>query len=332
MKFLSYFIFSVLLTSVSFSSPPQWEDLEKQLKGTGLTGWIHGASEPLHLFVFTYREPGNFFSHLEFPLVAADEAMERTLKGLTRHDEVSLKGHFLENGAPIRHIFVESLSLVKKYESSVPQLNEPYGYQATLPDELLSKNEIFAKVHAVANEGKVLVVEYKDAVIPVVVDRPELSKGLFRNDKVKLKIRLRSHPDQPTHVSLDTKKAEPLKVIDRMVDWHGRKGSVEGVLVLFPKSPQVNFNVFALQMTDENGVSREFTLVNFEDDQVFSKIREKLQTIWDNSPSGIENGRNKLVNRQVKLKATGVFNVVDPGQANPQVLLKNPDAVISVQN
>jgi len=334
MKIFNFlFIFLVLaFTPSAFSADPKWDDLEKQLKGTGLSGWIHGASEPLSLFVFTYREPGNFFSHVEFPLIAGSEGIERTLRTLTRHDEVSLKGYFLENGAPIRHIFVESLSLIKKYESPLPQSQDPYPYQATLPDELLNKSEIFVKVHAVANEGKVLVVEYKDAVLPVVISQPTLSKGLFRNDKVKLKVRVRSHPEQPTHVSLDTSKPEPLVVTDRMVDWHGKKGSVEGALVLFPKSPQVNFNVFALQLIDENGVAREFTLVNFEDDVIFSKIRQKLQNFWDAAPAGVENARNKLINRQVKLRATGTFNVVDPGQANPQILLTSPEAIISIQN
>ncbi|NBX93127.1 MAG: hypothetical protein EBQ85_07860 [Proteobacteria bacterium] len=322
-KFL--FVLGLIALNV-LGAPISSEELEKELKGKGLSGWIHGASDPMGLFVFTYREPGNFFNHQEFPLVASHAGIEKTLKTLNRHDEVLIKGYFLENGAPIRHIFVEDLSLIKKYESPVPA-PAPYPYKANLPQDLDNQEEILAKVHAIAENGKILVVEYKDAIVPVVVGNPTWVKDLYRNDQVKLKIQVRNYPSQPTHVSLDTKSTHPVTVVDRMVAWHGRKGSVEGNLVLFPKSPQVNFNVFAIQVVDSNGLVREFTLVNFEDDKVFEQIRIKLQSFWDNSPGGVENGRNKLINRSIKLKATGTFNVVDPGQANPQVLLEGPQAV-----
>jgi hypothetical protein len=158
-----------------------------------------------------------------------------------------------------------------------------------------------------------------------------LAKDLFRNDKVKLQIVVRDFPPHPTHVSLNLKSNNPLVVTDRMVDWHGKKGSIEGNLVLFPKSPQVSFNVFALQVPDEQGILREFTLVNFEDAQVFEQIRNKLQSLWDETPVGIENGRNKLIHRGIKLKATGTFNVVEAGQANPQVLLVGPQSIERIE-
>jgi hypothetical protein len=34
--------------------------LEKDLNGAGVTGWIHGSVADRHLYVFTYRTPGNF--------------------------------------------------------------------------------------------------------------------------------------------------------------------------------------------------------------------------------------------------------------------------------
>ncbi len=331
MKTTTYLIFLSLLFNFSLSAAPiDFKELEKSLKGKGLSGWVHGASDPLGLYVFTYREPGNFFNHAEFPMVASQPSIENTLKSLGRHDEVLVKGYFLENGAPIRHIFVEDLVLIRKYESPNPA-PEPYPYQADLPSELLKKTEIFGKVHAVVDEGRVLVIEYKDAVVPVVVGNPLLAKDLFRNDKVKLQIVVRDFPPQPTHVSLNLKSNNPLVVTDRMVDWHGKKGSIEGNLVLFPKSPQVSFNVFALQVPDEQGILREFTLVNFEDAQVFEQIRNKLQSLWDETPVGIENGRNKLIHRGIKLKATGTFNVVEPGQANPQVLLVGPQSIERIE-
>jgi len=331
MKWIHFLVSFSLFSLTSSAIPTPLSELEKQLKETGLKGWVHGATEPLGLYVFTYREPGNFFAHQEFPLVPGNEAVERTLQKLKRHDEVSLKGSFLANQAPINHIWVSHIDLINSYESPTPA-PEPYPYKAELPEELFTQKEIRAKVHAVVNEGKVLVIEYKDAIVPVVVGKPELAKGLFRNDKVKLQIEVREYPAKPTHVSLDLKTKDPLVVTDRMVDWHGKKGSVEGALVLFPKSPQVNFNVFAVQVADERGILREFTLVNFEDTKVFEQIREKLQQVWDSDSKGIENGRNKLVNRNLRIKASGVFNVVDPGQANPQVLLTGPESIEWIKN
>ena len=332
MKMNHFFVFSFFVFGfISQAAPIPYPELEKQLKAEGLKGWIHGASQPLNLYVFTYRTPGDFFSHSEFPLVAGNESVEKALASLGRHDEVNLKGQFIQNGAPIKHIFVEALSIIKKYESP-SQAPEPYLYEANLHKDLLGQKELLGKVHAITNEGKVLVVEYKDAVVPVVVGKPELTKKLFRNDKIQLKIQVRSFPEQPTHVSLDLSQPEPIKVLDSMVSWHGRKGSVEGTLVMFPKSPQVIFNVFALQVKDEQGVLREFTLVNFENTSLFEKIREKLQGIWDSDTGHVENGRNKLVNRNLKLRASGTFNVVDPGQANPQVLLESPESIELLRN
>jgi len=331
MKLLT-FLFSLLFVSLTLNAAPTpLSELEKQLKEEGLKGWVHGATEPLNLYVFTHREPGDFFSHREFPLIPGNEAVSRTLQSLKRHDQVILKGNFLANQAPINHIWVSHIDLINAYESPTPA-PEPYPYKADLPEDLFSHKEIFAKVHAVVNDGKVLVIEYKDAVVPVIVGNPAMAKGLYRNDKVRLKIEVRDFPSKPTHISLDLQAKDPVLVTDRMVDWHGKTGAVEGPLVLFPKSPQVSFNVFAIQVADEMGILREFTLVNFEDSKVFEQIREKLQKLWDSETKGIENGRNKLINRNIQIKATGVFNVVDPGQANPQVLLTGPESIKLITN
>lgn len=331
MKFLTLIAGLIAFSLTAFGLSTPLPDLEKQLKETGLKGWVHGATESLNLYVFTYREPGNFFAHQEFPLVPGNETVERALKKFKRHDEIVLKGTFLANQAPITHIWVSQIDLINAYEPPTPA-PEPYPYKAQLPEDLFGKNEILAKVHAVANNGKVLVIEYKDAIVPVLVGDPALARGLFRNDKVQLEIEVRDFPSKPTHLALDLHSKKPIIVVDRMVDWHGKKGSVEGPLVLFPKSPQVSFNVFAIQVADDQGILREFTLVNFENTKVFEEIRNKLQKFWDSETKGIENGRNKLIHRNVRIKASGVFNVVDPGQANPQVLLTGPESIQLIAN
>lgn len=307
------------------TSQVSYEDLEDQLKGAGLQGSIHGAVNEYNQYVFTYRAPGNFFDHHEFPITTENPEVAKFLKTATRHDEVKIKGSFLINGAPIRHIDAQEISIVKKFDDG---MNIPkYSHEAKLPEELLSKTELIGKVHAIANEGKILVIEYKDAIIPVVVSKPQLTQGLFRNDKITLKYKVRVHPKQPAHVSLDVSKPNPLVVTDKVVSWHEKDGSITGTLVLFPKSPQVVFNVFALQVVDENGVKREITLVNFDDPKAFEAIRNKLQEMWDQTPQNIVNARNKYLNLNVQVKATGKFNLVDPGQANMQILLQGPESI-----
>ena len=301
------------------------EDLENQLKGSGLQGWIHAAVNEYDQYVFTYRAPGNFFDHQEFPITTTHPEVSKFLHSAVRHDEVIIKGSFLANGAPIRHIDAEEISLVKKFDDEMPY--PKYSHEAKLPEELLSKSELVGKVHAIAEGGKVLVIEYKDAIIPVVVPKPELTQGLYRNDKITLKYKVRTHPHLPAHVMVDTKQPNPLVVTDKLVAWHGKEGSITGTLVLFPKSPQVVFNVFAIQVIDDNGVKREITLVNFDDPKAFEAIRNKLQEYWDQKPQNIVNARNKYLNLNVRIKATGKFNVVDPGQANMQILLDSPESI-----
>ena len=67
--------------------------------------------------------------------------------------------------------------------------------------------------------------------------------------------------------------------------------------------------------------------MNFDNPDVFTAIRTKLQAAWDKSGSAYVNGRNKLVSTKVRVRATGTFNEVDPSQANPQILLNSADSV-----
>jgi len=323
-NFLLCFCLCLISNTRSFAQEPSLESIENALKTTGQTGWIHGSSPNLGLFVFTVREPGNFFSHREFPLVAGTKALEQELFRLNRHDEVRIRGSFLNNHAPIQHILVDSLEILTKQDVLS---QDEYVYEVELPKELEGKKEILGKIHAIAHQGKVLVLDYKDGILPVFVQDPGLTQHLFRNDIVNLKIKLKSYPHRPSHLILDSEKSSPVTVVDSIKAWHEKKGILEGALVLFPKSPQVVFNVFALQVSDASGIKREFTLVNFENTETFEKIRNKLQALWDRNPSGAINGRNKLVQPQLRLRATGTFNVMDPGQANPQILLKDEKSV-----
>lgn len=313
------------LLSTSVFADIDYAAIEKELTGKGLEGWVHGSSEKMNQWVLTYRTPGNFFEHTEFPLVGESPDKIDLLKVLVRHDHVRVRGTFITNGAPLRHISVKEIDVLEKFTQ--PEAAKEYHYKAEIPKDLEGKDELIAKVHAVAGEGTILVLEYKDAIVPVPVMKPELTKNLYRNDKIKLKYYIKKKPGSPTHIALNPTVKDPITVLESVVQLHGKPADLEGELVLFPKSPQVLFNVFALHQSDGDGVDREYTLVNFDDPDLFRTIREKLQKAWDAHPEGVTNARNKLINTSVRIRAKGVFNVVDPGQANTQILLSSLDSI-----
>jgi hypothetical protein len=328
----SFFFIAIILGFMHVSAwAVDFGLIEKQLTGGGVDGWIHGAVDHADQMVFTYRTPGDFFDHAEFPVLPANEVVKAEFKklALRRHDQVTLRGKFLDNFAPIHHILVEDITLVKKYEPAEDA--GFYHYQTQLPQDLLGKTEIIANVHAVAAEGHVVVLEYGDAIVPVPVKDNSLTKTLYRNDKVRLRFKIQTDPKQPSHLIPDPKVDQPITVLQRIADLHGKQGTLEGNLILFPKSPEIVFNVFAVQQVDPDGFSRQWTLVNFDDQQVFAAIRSKLQGFWDEHPKTVVNARNKLLNTGVRIRVSGTFNEVDPGQANPQVLLSGPDAITLVQ-
>ncbi|MCB0411730.1 MAG: hypothetical protein KDD22_04350, partial [Bdellovibrionales bacterium] len=194
-----------------------------------------------------------------------------------------------------------------------------------LPYDMAPQGEMIVKVHAVVAEGHVLVVDYKGTIIPVVVgpEQAAHTQDLFRGDKIKIAYKFREEPGHPTHVEVDNSAAKPVEVLASILPQHGQTMTFEGNLVLFPNSPQVAFNVFALQVDIGDDVKLEYTLLNFEDPDLFQKIREKLQGIWDASAIVAENSRNKLIKKGLRIRATGPINVVTPNQANPQIILNS---------
>src|SRR5690606_27722599 len=92
--------------------------LEKQLNTEGITGWIHGRSDDQKLYVFVYRAPNSFFDDAHFPLLSGTLEVTKLLPTLSRHDKVKIKGEFIKNKAPITHIRVRSIEIVKEHESS----------------------------------------------------------------------------------------------------------------------------------------------------------------------------------------------------------------------
>lgn len=319
----------VLLLAIFLSLPAfaiDWTQVEKDLNGEGAVGWVHGAVDELGLFVFTVRNPENFFDFGLMSLVTTDEKTKAFLETASRHDKIRVKGKFMDNPSPFHHVEVASLEMVKEYDSGHP--TDPYEYNAKIPEDLLNRESARFLVHAIAEGGKILVVEYKDTTMPIFVRTPELTKDLYRGDAIELAFTIQRHPDHPTHIRVNARADTPIKVIESVKALHLTKADkVSGKLIMFPKSPEIIFNVFALYQQTEDGLNRQFTLVNFDDAEKFKAIRQALQDAWDKHPGEYVNGRNKLVSKNISVRVSGVYNVVDAGQANPQILLDSVDSI-----
>jgi hypothetical protein len=320
---ISIFIASLFFCIYSFAV--DFTQIEKDLNGDGLVGWIHGSVENQSMFVFTYRNPDDFFDYVQMSLVSDDDAMLKQLAAYSRHDKVKVKGSFLENPSPQKHIDVSSIELLKKFTSGYP--SDSYDHMTNIPEELMSKTRASFVVHAVAEEGQILVLEYKDAIVPVFVRNGALTKDLYRNDVIELSYRVQKYPDQPLHLRINENEDGAVKVLQSMKAIDGKPGSITGALVLFPKSPEISFDVFAVEEILEGGLKRQYTIVNFEDMDLFTKMREKLSAKWNEYPGQYINSRNKLVSTRIRVKASGMFNEVSASQANPQILFKTLDDV-----
>jgi hypothetical protein len=292
---------------------------ESALKADGVDGWVHGRLGNLAVFVF--REKGDFFRYALFPMVSHIPAVRSELLTLKRHDKIHVKGEIIENGAPQKHIYVTELAVLERWDGGGGEAVPPYEYEAKVPEELMGRSDFIGKVHFAAQDGSMIVTEFKDVIVPVV-GIPGRANNLYRGDKIRLHYKVKKHPSRPAHLALDPEVKEPVEVISHLKDIHGRQDCVEGLLIKFPKSPEVVFDVFAMQNTDSDFYTLDYTLVNFEDQELFKAIRAKAAAAWNAHPEAVVNGRNKLLNPNLHVRACGTLNVVSPSQANPQVLIQ----------
>ena len=276
------------------------------------------------LFVLSVRDPQNFFNYRHFSLLTQDESTRDTLSQVQRHDRVCIQGKFIPNPSPQKHISVTSVQILDQW-SGLTGFPDEHS-TTTLPDDLRQHTSFVGKVHAIAESGRILVVEYKDKVVPVFVTATRHTKDLFRGDIVRIAYRIQPWPPTPTHLNLNADAERPLEVLDSMAAWNGRPARLVGTLVKFPQSPQLKFDVYAIEV-ETRGVNRYFTLVNFEDGAKFEQIRTKLAQIWDQQADTAELGRNVLRNPAIKIEVNGQANVASPAQANPQILLNSADDI-----
>lgn len=302
------------------------KDVDAALKSDkGLVAEMHGVDRDTGLFVLVYRNPQDFFDYVQLPLVADYmsqnyDQIEAELEALNRHDIVGVKGQ-LDGwvNADQAHILVDSVEMVKKFEGGFDKY-PPYHHKAQIPKELQNLSQIVVKVHAVADGGRILMVEYKDVNLPVIVSNPSLTKDLYRGDKIEIQFRLAGSPSAPTHLILkDGPKA--VVMLDSLSAQNGKPIDLCGPLVFFPKSPQILFNVFAIQTDIGDGLTRSYTLISFKNPDLFKQAFAKLQVAWDAHVATATRGRNYFVNEKLQACAKGIANVVSPSQANPQIVI-----------
>ncbi|TVQ51552.1 MAG: hypothetical protein EA366_15280 [Spirulina sp. DLM2.Bin59] len=296
------------------------EQLEAELTGSGLIGRVHGAAPAMA--VLTVREPDHFFNHREFSLIPANGEVREALGAIHRHDRICIQGEWLHNPSSQPHLLVKGMEVLETWQGV-----RGYEHQTQLPEDLLGRDgSLVGVVHAVGTEGDLLVVDYGDGVVPVVVTDPVWTAGLYRGDIVRLNYGVQRIPPRPPHLRLNERADQPLAVLDAIASWHNQPKTLTGKLVKFPQSPQIQFDVYGLAV-ETLGQQRIFTLVNFEDPEVFGAIRQRLATLWEENEGGAIAGRNYLINPGLTLTATGTINVISPEQANPQILLATPEAI-----
>ncbi len=326
-RFFLWALYGVTLGCSSLVSQPSHAfDLEvfrEQLAKGEATLEIHGIDVVNKRYVATARSKKDFFDYHHFALLGATQELRERIKTLKRHDFVKLKGRVDgEKDRPFLHIVADSVEMVKPFDHDIGT----YEYKIKLPDDLIGRQSLIAKVHAQDPSGAKFVADYEGTVLPVIVPlgQQEVAKKLNRGDIIHFAFELREKPKQVTHLNLKD-EAGSLEILEPVTSMHGQSVEYSGDLVLFPKSPQVQFNVFAFQRPMREGLSLEYTLVNFDDTEVFRRIREKLQKAWDESPIEAKNDRNKLIKKGLKVMVKGIVNYQDPNQANPQIMLATPD-------
>lgn len=295
--------------------------IARHLEDGILVGRVHGSVSESGLHMVTLRSKENFFKYRLFPMVAANPEVDVYLNDLSRHDQIELKGQFVRNRAENIHFRITRLRVLDAWNSAIPR-----QYQRNIPK--LSENGILeGRVHAVDAKKGVVVLEREDGIFPVFINpvNRDLTKTLYRNDELAVKYQIAPYPRKPVHLRLQNTPAA-IFVTKKIVEIHGKTIELEGSLVRFEQSPQINRPIFAIQEQRE-GFNRYYTLVNFQNMQTFEAIAAKLELRWNEQLAAKKPGRNLEINPEIKIRVKGRGNLVSKSQANPQLLIDSIDDI-----
>ncbi len=300
-----------------------WESIREELETNGLKGIVHGINPETRVYVFTWRHPDDFFRQYFFPMVPDNPEAEAQIRSLKRHQSVTVRGYLMDPHPDQRHIVVESLDPGPPWEpgSPNPGRETPEGFSGhhKAPEKTVT---VTGLVHALAGEGGLFVMELADAVFPVIVPEAMRPVTLWRGDVIQARLVFREWPPHPRHMTL-AGEPDALTVLDAIRDLHGREMTLEGPLVLFPDSPVLNRDIWAVKQVDENGLSRYFTLFNFEDAADQARIDAMLAGWWEAAADQRQAGRNLHINPAIRIRVTGKVNQVAVNQANPTLMIES---------
>ena len=301
------------------------EELAERAPREGLRGTMHSANHQLGTYVFTWWDPASFFNSVNFSVEPTTPQAAAALEGMERHQEVLVKGVLVRNGSQ-PHLKVESVEPGKKWSPGV-HVDEPREPAKDLGKWLGSRKRVEALVHAIAEDGGMLVVELRGEVVPVQVPpdaalREAVGK-LYRGDRIEIRYRVAERPVVPMHLVLTAgeKENEPaLRVVDAMKEQHGTTRTVTGRLVLFPLSPVLKRTIWGVEERGPDGLNRYFTIFNFKDAEDQKRIEALLQGAWDAKTDGVRDARNKYLHTRVRVRVTGEVNNPAANQANPTLM------------
>lgn len=299
-------------------------DLDTLAATTGLKGTMHGARHDLGTYVFTWWNPKGFFENLNLSLVPNTPEMARQFAGLERHQSVVVWGKLVRVTPGQTHVRVDRLEAGEKWSPGVTPDASSRKPAIDLRRKLERKSRLDALVHAISEDGSALAIEYADEVIPVQVPPTDALRqqvaGLYRGDRIRLRYRIAAHPPRPMHLVIAEDAKDSLVVLDALHDQHDEVRTVEGHLVLFPKSPVLNRSIWGVEERGPEGLHRYYTIFNFEDAKDQAQIDALLQAAWDSSAKGVKDARNKYVHSRVRVRVTGKVNDPSPNQANPTLV------------
>ena len=337
MKFFLLFgsftlLFSLVSCKTTFpASHKEGNTLEEVIAAAekqGVNGLIHGADHERRMYVISWSHPKNFFNRYNLVMAPNSRELAEQFKTLNRGDRIFVQGDVRMNKGQ-GHILVNKMDIKKRYVPKADHSAGEFTRMTKLPGDLATKTREVFYVHATHSGNSLLVLEYGDTMVPMIVKKTELVQDIYRGDYVELAFKIdksSDNPYRPNHLTLDHEAYKPVKVLDAVLDLHDQVLKIEGRLVMFPKSPTINRNIFAIEVPYIGKPARYFTILpsSFEGDN-FKNLLAKLQNHWDANPQKIFKGRNKYIHLELECKASGKGNVVSPNQANPQIFTKIDD-------
>ena len=305
---------------------------ENLLQTKGAKGLVHGSVPETDMYVFAYGDP---IRSTHYSLIPANATINAELKKIARNQIVTIYGNTAGKGTPQQHVIVKKIEAGEVWNPKIsddPKITLEYSKEPRTPElakHLKEKKEIDCSVHALLHEGKVLIVNYGGHIIPVHVKEKDTrwTKDLWSTDKIRLRLAVRNHEQGPPHVSLrDEKDIAPVKVLESITEIQGKERKVKGSLVLFPKSPLLNIDIWGVQEKDPvSGLTRVYSLYNFNNEKDAQKIDEVMRAAWYKQRKGFIQYSSSFYHPEIRIEISGTVNQLVRNQRNPILEIKSRD-------